>query len=114
MLRNRAALAKDPTYDDRVVEQVHGRGVPRERVFSAVDNPNNNTEWTDFSVDCFYVGTFEVGEQAKIDKGEVKRGEWWLPITQPINACSHKTDPADRPSLLANQQLIQTTTHATN
>ena len=50
----------------------------RDRVFSAVDNPNNNKEWTDFSVDCFYVGTFEVGEQAKVDKVEVKRGTFNL------------------------------------
>lgn len=46
----------------------------RDRIFSTVDSPSNSKEWTDFSVNCFYVGTFEVGEQKRVDKDEVKRG----------------------------------------
>lgn len=43
----------------------------RDRVFQQVDNPNNNSEWTDVSINCHYVGTFEVGEAAKVNKEEV-------------------------------------------
>jgi hypothetical protein len=43
----------------------------RDRVFQQVENPNNNSEWTDVSINCHYVGTFEVGEEAKVDKAEV-------------------------------------------
>ena len=43
----------------------------RARVFSQVDNPNNNSEWSDQSVDCSYVGTFEVGAAQQVDKTEV-------------------------------------------
>ena len=63
----------------------------RDRVFSAVDSPNNNTEWTDFSVNCHYVGTFEVGEQSKVDKQEVKRGTWWR-LNKTALVCSTDTE----------------------
>eukprot|EP00035_Acanthoeca_spectabilis_P021224 m.437035 g.437035 ORF g.437035 m.437035 type:complete len:549 (+) comp18051_c0_seq1:37-1683(+) len=70
--KTRQALASEPDYDDRVVEQVPAAG--RDRVFQQVDNPNNNSEWTDVSINCHYVGTFEVGEAAKVNKEEVKVG----------------------------------------
>eukprot|EP00038_Savillea_parva_P006586 m.164658 g.164658 ORF g.164658 m.164658 type:complete len:554 (-) comp12453_c0_seq1:126-1787(-) len=68
----RAALSSESEYTDRIVEQVSAP--KRERVFSQVDNPNNNSEWSDQSVDCSYVGTFEVGTAQQVDKTEVKRG----------------------------------------
>lgn len=39
--------------------------------------PSDNedgVEWTDMSIKCFYVGTFEVGNSDRVDKAQVKKG----------------------------------------
>eukprot|EP00037_Helgoeca_nana_P018590 m.177655 g.177655 ORF g.177655 m.177655 type:complete len:562 (+) comp24497_c0_seq2:2263-3948(+) len=74
LAKTRQALSSEESdYSDRITEQVPAV-TSRDRVFQQVENPNNNSEWTDVSINCHYVGTFEVGEEAKVDKAEVKRG----------------------------------------
>eukprot|EP00036_Acanthoecidae_sp_10tr_P000135 CAMPEP_0182948670 /NCGR_PEP_ID=MMETSP0105_2-20130417/59875_1 /TAXON_ID=81532 ORGANISM="Acanthoeca-like sp., Strain 10tr" /NCGR_SAMPLE_ID=MMETSP0105_2 /ASSEMBLY_ACC=CAM_ASM_000205 /LENGTH=554 /DNA_ID=CAMNT_0025088963 /DNA_START=39 /DNA_END=1703 /DNA_ORIENTATION=+ len=72
-MRSALSSTDESDYTDRIGEQVPKSGA-RDRVFTRVDNPNNNDEWSDVSINCAYVGTFEVGEAAKVNKSEVKRG----------------------------------------
>eukprot|EP00041_Stephanoeca_diplocostata_P033734 m.1121655 g.1121655 ORF g.1121655 m.1121655 type:complete len:254 (-) comp24399_c0_seq10:134-895(-) len=44
-------------------------------VFQAIPTQNDDgTDWTDMSIKCFYVGTFEAGEAERVDKKAVKEG----------------------------------------